>query len=138
VVNERLGSPVTMEETAAQVQTTTVLPSLKPSVCSANPVDESPTLAARPIGAAVHETRAASRKPVRHAAADMPKHAPAYAHHIPTCLHPERARPETHAPERQRQAFSSKQVANSEQDEQCGRVVRVSWNLSRPSGRKAR
>ena len=66
-----------MEETAAQVQTTTVLPSLKPSVCSANPADDRQMLAARPAGAAVHETRAASRKPVRQAAADMPKHAPA-------------------------------------------------------------
>lgn len=70
-------APVTMDETAAQVHTTTVLPSLKPSVCSAKPVDDKQMLAARPAGAAVHETRAASRKPVRQAAADIPKHAPA-------------------------------------------------------------
>jgi hypothetical protein len=68
-----------MEETAAQVHTTTVLPSLKPMVCSMNPKDDSTTLAARPTGAAVQELRAASRKPVRHAAADRPKHAPACA-----------------------------------------------------------
>ena len=66
-----------MDETAAQVHTTTVLPSLNPSVCSAKPAEESKMLAQSPAGAAVQETRAASRKPVRQAAADIPKQAPA-------------------------------------------------------------
>jgi hypothetical protein len=72
--------PVSMDETAAQVHRTTVLPSLKPSVCSAKPLLLSTTLQARPSGAVSQVTRRASRKPVRQQAADRPKQAPACAH----------------------------------------------------------
>lgn len=74
-------TPVIMEETAAQVHTTTVLPSLNPSVCSMKPADDRTMLAARPAGAASHVVRAAKRNPVLHAAADSPKQAPACDRH---------------------------------------------------------
>ena len=70
---------MSMEETAAQVHTTTVLPSLNPSVCSMNPALLSTMLVPRPAGAISQLTRRASRKPVRQDAADRPKQAPACA-----------------------------------------------------------
>ena len=71
------GAPVTMDETAAQVQTTTVLPSLSPQVCSMRPAVVSPEPARMPAGMYRMLTWLPSRNPVRQAAADSPKQAPA-------------------------------------------------------------
>ena len=70
--------PDTMEETAAHVHTTTVLPSFKPRVWMTKPQLVSIALKAMPMAIQVAlPTPSASRKPVRQAAADSPKHAPA-------------------------------------------------------------
>lgn len=72
------GLPDTMEETAAHVQTTTVLPSFNPRVWMTKPELVSRALKAMPITIQVAlPAPSASRKPVRQAAADSPKHAPA-------------------------------------------------------------
>lgn len=72
------GLPDTMEETAAHVQTTTVLPSFKPRVWMTKPELVSRALKAMPTTIQVAlPAPSASRKPVRQAAADSPKHAPA-------------------------------------------------------------
>ena len=67
-----------MDDTAAHVQTITLWPSLKPSVCSMNPREEKVMLMQRPAGAASQDRRPASKNPVRQQAADSPKQAPAY------------------------------------------------------------
>ena len=77
VAGEGVASPVTMDETAAQVHTMTLWPSLKPSVCSMKPSEEKTMLMHRPAGAASQDRRPASRNPVRQQAADSPKQAPA-------------------------------------------------------------
>ena len=73
-----LRQPETIDETAAQVQTTTVLPSFRPLVWMTKPELVSRALKAMPMAAhkALPEP-SASKKPVRQAAADSPKHAPA-------------------------------------------------------------
>ena len=68
---------MTMDETAAQVQTMTLWPSLKPRVCNMNPREEKMMLMHTPAGAASQDRRLASRKPVRQQAAESPKQAPA-------------------------------------------------------------
>lgn len=71
-------TPDTMEETAAHVHTTTVLPSFKPRVWITKPELVSIALKAMPMTIQVAlPAPSASRKPVRQAAADSPKHAPA-------------------------------------------------------------
>ncbi len=66
-----------MDDTAAQVHTMTLWPSLKPSVCSMKPSEEKTMLMHRPAGAASQDRRRTSRNPVRQQAADSPKQAPA-------------------------------------------------------------
>ena len=84
--------PVTMEETAAQVQTTTVFPSLSPQVCSMRPAVVSPDPARMPTGTYRMLTWLPSRNPVLQAAADSPKQAPAChqlsTHQCPIALCP--------------------------------------------------
>lgn len=70
-------SPVAMDETAADVQTMTVLPSLRPRVCSMNPKDETSTEITRPAGNASHPRLEIICMPVLQQAADKPKHTPA-------------------------------------------------------------
>ena len=73
-----LSLPETMEETAAHVHTMTVLPSLRPRVCITKPELVSRALKAMPTGThRLLPAPCASRKPVRQAAADNPKQAPA-------------------------------------------------------------
>ena len=74
---KREGLPVAMEETAAQVHTMTVLPSLRPRVCSMKPREDMRTEPASPTGKASHPTRATIVMPVLQLAADSPKHTPA-------------------------------------------------------------
>ncbi len=74
-----MGTPVTMEDTAAHVHTITLWPSLKPSVCSMKPSEEKMMLMHRPAGAVSQDRRPASRNPVRQQAAERPKQAPACA-----------------------------------------------------------
>ena len=78
-----MDTPVTMEDTAAQVHTITLWPSLKPSVCSMKPSEEKMMLMPRPAGAVSQDRRPASRNPVRQQAADRPKQAPACAESRP-------------------------------------------------------
>lgn len=75
---KRCIQPEIMDATAAQVQMMTVLPSFRPIVCTRKPQLVSRALNPIPTG-----TQKAlpgpwdNRKPVRQAAADSPKHAPA-------------------------------------------------------------
>ena len=73
-----LTSPETIEDTAAHVHTMTVLPSLRPRVCITKPELVSRALKAMPTGThRLLPALCASKKPVRQAAADNPKQAPA-------------------------------------------------------------
>ena len=78
--------PVAIEDTAAQVHTMTVLPSLSPRVCSMKPREDMRTDPANPRGKASHPTRATMVMPVLQLAADSPKHTPAYKSGF-ACLH---------------------------------------------------
>ena len=69
--------PDAMDDTAAQVQTTTLFPSLRPRVWVSTPAPDSATLHRTPAGVHSALPRDASMNPVRLAAADSPKHAPA-------------------------------------------------------------
>ena len=68
-----------MEATAAQVQTMRVCPSLRPSVCSTKPREDSRMLQASPRGAASTVVVLAATKPTRQLVPDSPKHMPACA-----------------------------------------------------------
>lgn len=70
--------PDAMDDTAAQVHTTTLFPSLRPRVWVSTPAADSATLHRMPAGVHSPLPREASMNPVRLAAADNPKHAPAF------------------------------------------------------------
>ena len=72
-------APVLMEATAAQVHTMSVCPSLRPTVCSTKPREDSTRLPARPRGAARTVVLLAATKPTRQLVPDSPKHMPACA-----------------------------------------------------------
>ena len=69
--------PVPMDETAAQVQTMTVFPSFRPSVCSMKPKEEARIDINSPAGKASQPRLDTNWIPVLQQAADKPKQTPA-------------------------------------------------------------